>query len=92
MPKKLEIPPEKVTLNLFEGDKQILQDRYGKLGWSPVVRQLVRNHCRKLLEKEARTESLNDRSEIDAIAGEIDIDITDSRPSGSAGRDKANLD
>lgn len=80
MPKKLDQDLEKVTLNLFDGDKQILQERYGKVGWSPVVRQLVRNHAKKLLEREARSETLNDQSEIAAIAA--DISISDARGSG----------
>lgn len=78
MPKKLDQKLEKATLNLFEGDVAFLAERYKKVGWSPIVRQLVHNHVRKLQEREARSESLNDRTEIDAIATDISIDISES--------------
>ncbi len=44
MRRKESKPIEKVTLNLFAGDKGRLQDLHGRLGYGKVIRELVRKH------------------------------------------------
>jgi hypothetical protein len=74
VPKKLELPIEKKTLNLFEGDAATLADAYPSIGWSVAVRQLVHVHAKKLREKLSRSGvRANDRAEINDLAASIDI-------------------
>lgn len=47
-------PIIRVSLNLFEGDREILQRFYPKMKWSVALRQLVHNHCKKLENKESK--------------------------------------
>lgn len=44
-------PIEKVTLNLFKGDKDRLTELHGKLGYGKVIRELVRGHIRRVEAK-----------------------------------------
>lgn len=74
MPKKLELPIEKKTLNLYAGDAEILEQYYPVIGWSVAVRQLVHIHAKKLIERASRTGvATNDRAEIAALADSINI-------------------
>lgn len=38
---------EKVTMNLFKGDRFRLQDLHGRLGYGKVIRELVRAHIER---------------------------------------------
>lgn len=51
MPKKAERSLEKVTLNLYEGDKETLAAFYPKLGWSVATRWLIHQFCNRLREE-----------------------------------------
>jgi hypothetical protein len=44
MRRKSEVPLQKVTLNLFEGDFSRLQDLHPDLGAGAVIRLIVRRH------------------------------------------------
>jgi hypothetical protein len=73
VPKKLDLPIEKKTLNLFLGDAAIL-DRFYPIGWSVVVRQLVHIHARKLLERASREGVLaNEQRDIEQLAASINV-------------------
>lgn len=80
MPKKLEIPIEKKTLNLFEGDAETLAEFYPSIGWSVALRQLAHVHAKRLRERHSRSGAkANDRADIADLAASIDIgDVLDS--------------
>lgn len=80
MPKKLDLPIEKKTLNLFDGDAQTLADFYPSIGWSVALRQLAHVHAKKLREKHSRSGvQANDRADLADLAASIDIgDVLDS--------------
>jgi hypothetical protein len=44
MRRKSELPLQKVTLNLFEGDFSRLQDLHPDIGAGAVIRLIVRRH------------------------------------------------
>lgn len=46
-----ELPIEKVTIRLYEGDSARLQRLYPKVGASKVIRHLVRHHLRGVDER-----------------------------------------
>ena len=48
MPRVVEDPLEKVTLNLVAGDKDVLLQFYHHLGWSVAARQIIHTYCEKL--------------------------------------------
>jgi len=52
--KRSEIPVEKVTINLFEGDFNKLRDMHPRLGGSLVIRSLVRQYLRNVEELQAQ--------------------------------------
>lgn len=54
MTRRTEIPLQKHTLNLFEGDFDKLQGWYTKLGASRIVRELVRAQVRRVEESIAQ--------------------------------------
>lgn len=43
MPKR---PTEKITIRLFEGDRERLTKLYPENGYNQVIRSLVHQHCR----------------------------------------------
>ena len=47
MRRRETIEIEKVTLNLFKGDRFRLQDLHGRLGYGKVIRELVRSHIER---------------------------------------------
>ena len=49
---KSDDPLEKVTLNLFEGDKDTLAAFHPDLGWSVAARRVIHNYCATLREEE----------------------------------------
>lgn len=55
--KRSEIPVEKVTLNLFDGDAEKLRDLFPRQGASFMVRNLVRQFLRKVEEDTAQKSS-----------------------------------
>jgi len=64
--KRSDIPLEKVTLKLFQGDYKRIQDLHGtRLGASAVIRQLIRTYLANI---DARVEQ---RSTIDKINLEV---------------------
>ena len=56
MPRIVETPLEKVTLNLVEGDKEVLLRFYHSMGWSVAARKVIHTYCEKL-RKIADTDS-----------------------------------
>ncbi len=48
------VEKEVVTLRLYKGDKEILNEFYPRAGYNRVVRILVRKHIRALQEKLSR--------------------------------------
>ena len=72
MPKASEVPLQKVTLNLVEGDKDLLASYYGNLGWSVAAREIIHRFCVKLREK--------DSQEVQSGTGKIDLDLTSLLP------------
>jgi hypothetical protein len=51
--RRSDIPLQKVTLNLFDGDMSVLQEHYPRIGGSIAVRALVRKHVNELLSAAA---------------------------------------
>lgn len=70
MPKASEVPLQKVTLNLVEGDKDLLASYYGNLGWSVAAREIIHRFCAKLREKDSQ----------EVQSGKIDLDLTSLLP------------
>ncbi len=54
MPKETGIDLEKVTLNLYRGDKDILASFYSALGWSVAARNIIHKYCEILREKDSQ--------------------------------------
>ncbi len=54
MPPKVKSPLEKVTLNLFAGDKDTLQSFFPAKGYSVALRELINNICRRLRESDSQ--------------------------------------
>lgn len=54
MRRKEDQPLEKVTLNLFAGQKDKLLNLHGKLGYGKVIRTLVDKHIRRAEEHVAQ--------------------------------------
>ena len=51
---KARAPLEKVTLNIFKGDKEVIQKFYPALGWSVASREVIHNFCQSLREKDSQ--------------------------------------
>ncbi len=45
---------EKVTINLFLGDRETLQDFHSADGWSVAVRDLVHKKCKAYRERDSQ--------------------------------------
>ncbi len=54
MPVKVEFPLQKVTLNLFEGDKDTLEAFFPAKGWSVAARELLNQVCVRLRESDSQ--------------------------------------
>lgn len=54
MPPKVKSPLEKVTLNLFEGDKATLEAFFPAKGWSVAARELLNKVCKRLRESDSQ--------------------------------------
>ena len=54
MPRKSSKPLDKRILNLYEGDAELLEKFYHKIGWSVAIRELTHAHCNKLRERISR--------------------------------------
>lgn len=65
----------KVTLNLYDGDREIIQRFYPKSGWSTITRELIHSFCRNLEERANR--------EVKESHVNVRISINDSEPSES---------
>ena len=65
---KSSVPLEKVTLNLFKGDKDTLAAFYPSRGWSVAAREIIEDHCAALRAEEAQK---LERKHI-----EVDVDLT----------------
>lgn len=61
---------EKVTIRLHEGDKEILQDFYPKIGYNKAIRHIIHKHC-KTLEEIAQRKANNERPEQPADSDEL---------------------
>lgn len=46
--KKAERPLSKVTINLFEGDMEKLQDLYPDVGASAIIRRLIEQYLKQV--------------------------------------------
>ena len=64
MRRKEDLPLEKVTLLLFEGDLDFFKAMYPRLGASRAIRHLVRKF-RLEIEAKVRTDSLEHVEDID---------------------------
>ena len=67
MPPRAKSQLEKVTLNLFLGDKATLEAFFPAKGWSVAARELINNICRRLRE--------SDSQEVLGGAEPLDIEI-----------------
>ncbi len=56
MPKKDKAPMEKVTIRLFEGDKETLSELFPNLSYNQVIRVMVRNLIKKTASRAAGNE------------------------------------
>ena len=54
MPRPSEVPLEKVTLNLMEGDKDTLESFYPVTGWTVAARIIINGFCRRLREQDSQ--------------------------------------
>jgi len=57
MPRPAKSPLQKVTLNLIEGDRDILNNFFPAQGWSVAARAIINRACRTLLERESQSRS-----------------------------------
>lgn len=57
MPRPVKAPLQKVTLNLIEGDRDILNNFFPAQGWSVAARAIINRFCRALLERESQSQS-----------------------------------
>lgn len=48
MPKLSELPLVKVTVRIFTGDKEILDELYPNQGHNIIIRELVHQHIKKV--------------------------------------------
>lgn len=64
MKRKETRPLQKVTLNLYHGDFEKLQEQNPRIGAAKVVRELVSAHVRTV---EAKAESLRDQLDIEEV-------------------------
>jgi hypothetical protein len=58
MRRKSDVPLQKVTLNLFEGDFSRLQDLHPTLGAGAVIRLIVRRHLDAVNNSSNRRQSM----------------------------------
>lgn len=77
MPKLAGVDLEKVTLRLFRGDKDRLQEKYPTLGYNSAARQIIKNHLRVLDEKASQLKE----KEKD-LGSSINIDVDGAIPEG----------
>lgn len=75
MPKLAGVDLEKVTLRLFRGDKDRLQELYPTLGYNSAARQIIKNHIRILEEKASQ---LKEKEE--DLGSSININIDGAIP------------
>jgi hypothetical protein len=70
VPKNPKEDLEVVTLRLYQGDKDRLDEYYPQLGYNKIVRLIVRNHLQRLDKKVERALSPSKINPIDL--GELD--------------------
>ena len=68
MPKPKGALLEKVTLNLYAGDKETLRKFWHAKGWSVAAREIIHNACKRLEELDSQ-EVISDGPEIDIDLG-----------------------
>lgn len=73
MPKPADKDLEKVTLNIYTGDKETLATFYSPLGWSVAARELISEHC-KSLRKAAEDAGL------EGPRPDVELEIPDGQP------------
>ena len=74
MPPKTKIPLEKVTLNLFLGDKATLEAFFPAKGWSVAAREVIHNSCLRLRESDFQEVLTNSElTDVDVSFENIDI-------------------
>ncbi len=54
MPRESGVDLEKVTFNIYAGDKDILASYYSVMGWSVAARKILHKHCEVLREKDSQ--------------------------------------
>jgi len=67
MSREAGVPLEKVTLNLVQGDKEILQTYFSATGWTVQARNIINNYCNALRER--------DSQEIQSTLTELNIEL-----------------
>ena len=67
-------PKIKVTLNIYDGDREILRKFYPKLGWTTAMREAIHQFCRKL-EERANAEVSHDAR---TISESVSINVSDN--------------
>lgn len=63
MPREAGPELQKVTLNLLEGDREILAAFFPGAGWSVAARTIIHKYCMSLLEEEARQKAQQEAQE-----------------------------
>lgn len=74
---KVDEELEKVTVRLFDGDREALQNYYPSLGYNKAIRTLVRKHLRALDEKVSHRSKINDELTIE-LGSDSDSSSADS--------------
>lgn len=68
-------PLEKVTINIFIGDKETLADFFPASGWSVAARHIINNYCNELRKKTAKIET-TPISDLEIKIGDVTNDQT----------------
>ena len=69
---KAKGPIEKVTLNLYQGDKETIQKFYSTMGWSVAAREVIHNFCNGLREKDSQ-EVLTETPSLDVDLSTLEL-------------------
>ncbi len=62
MPRESGVDLEKVTFNLYNGDKDTLCSFYSTMGWSVAARRIIHKYCEVLREKDSQEVQVNSES------------------------------
>lgn len=62
MPRESGTALEKVTINLYDGDKDTLSSFYSTMGWSVAARRIIHKYCEVLRERDSQEVQANSES------------------------------